>query len=65
MQLPNELTDAQHAALVECLRIFHHRGVAVRQAREQRLSGDGLHHSARKAEDVNDPLPTRAFVPAG
>jgi hypothetical protein len=51
--------------LVECLRIFHHRGVAVRQAREQRPPGDGLRHPARKTEDVNAPLPSRAFVPAG
>jgi hypothetical protein len=65
MRLPNELTTEQHAALVECLRIFHHRGVVVRQAREQHPPGDGSRHLPFKTEDVNAPLPPRAFVPAG
>ena len=33
------LNDAQHAALVECLKIFHCRGVALRQAREEAERG--------------------------
>ncbi len=36
MQLPNELTDAQHRAIVEAIRILASRGRQVRLEREAR-----------------------------
>jgi len=38
MQLPNELTETQHAAIVACLRVFAARGRQIRlecEARER------------------------------
>jgi hypothetical protein len=36
MQLPDELSQDQHRALVECIMIFRRRGVALRLEREAR-----------------------------
>jgi len=40
MQLPSELSDAQSAAVVQCLQLFAARGRALRLAREQREQKD-------------------------
>jgi hypothetical protein len=62
MQLPTELTPAQRAALVECLRVFADCGHATRETHENKMQssvearGGGDKHRVDLAEQSRENL---------
>ena len=66
MQLPNKLTPAQRAAIVQCLRVAAARGRAIREAQEMGMpssvsaldGGDKIQNAASTSGNVSDILGT-------
>ncbi len=52
MQLPSELTDAQHAAIIACLRIAAARGRAIRLERERQQKTESPSNLAGAGDSV-------------